>query len=683
MLLTIGVLFGFVALAVYMWYGREDDLEDEYLPYDDGYDAVDAQRADGPPTSAANADLPVVYLYFGSQTGTAEEFAETVAKDAPRAYFRTEVVDLEDFDPLQFRKQKYAMFFVATYGEGDPTDNAMDFAKWLRTASPKDSGIEGLKFAVFGLGNSQYEHFNAMGRLVDARLEALGAERMRERGEGDDDGTLEEDFDAWRATLWGDVCADQLGVEIGDEDADGRPVERVDFDLKAVLLSGRRAVADGRWTPAKEQMSRAGKAHFAAREARCVVARELRPSTRDGGSTLHVEIELGEEESPAYQTADNLAILPENSRVQVESVARTLGLDLEATFKLVPKPGRPGAKHIFPTPCTVREALTRYVDLNGPPKQRFLRSLSAYAEGAGDRARLARLAKDKVRFREEVVEPMLTIAEAIAQHVSLTMSLEDCMQLLPPMQERLYTVSSSARAFPSRCHVTAVAETRRGLPAAGSCFTDPLLRDRTFHGACTGYLERLRRALDTSPDGVHAADGVDLTRVRCLVRASTFRAPRDPMIPMIMIGPGTGLAPMRALLQDRELLVQERGVGSVGDTVLFYGCKMRDLDYIYRDELAQFQASGALTTLLVAFSREQAEKIYVQHLLLRERAMVWDLLDARGAHVYVCGGAAMGRDVLQAILKVIAEGGGLNESDARRYVAGLEASGRYVAELWS
>src|SRR3546814_390722 len=120
-----------------------------------------------------------------------------------------------------------------------------------------------------------------------------------------------------------------------------------------------------------------------------------------------------------------------------------------------------------------------------------------------------------------------------------------------------------------------------------------------FYGVCSSYVQRLRSGVDTC---------------RVFIRESSFRLPRNPATPVVMVGPGTGIAPMRALLQERRF---QRTVqnASTGENILFFGCKNRELDFIYRDELEQFQDDGTLTTTHLAFSREQSHKVYVQHLM--------------------------------------------------------------------
>ena len=160
-------------------------------------------------TEEDDSSKPPITFYFGSQTGTADAFAKTLASESRRAGFKPAVVDLEEFDPEEFTTAAadgpLAVFVMATYGEGEPTDNAHDFYTWLRDKEGQleEGCLQGLKYTVFGLGNRQYEHYNKMGRVTNKRLKALGGTEVFPSGEGDDDGTLDEDFAAWKENMWG------------------------------------------------------------------------------------------------------------------------------------------------------------------------------------------------------------------------------------------------------------------------------------------------------------------------------------------------------------------------------------------------------------------------------------------------------------------------------------------------
>eukprot|EP01031_Cornospumella_fuschlensis_P041113 gene41113-50159_t len=145
-------------------------------------------------------------IFFGSQTGTAEGFARTLMEEGRDNGFDAKMADLDEFTPEVLKDTEKAIFLMATYGEGEPTDNAAKFIKWLKGEGEQGEVEEGylkqVNYTVFGLGNKQYEHYNRMGKLTNSLLEKHGAKVMYAYGEGDDDGTLEEDFLNWKANLW-------------------------------------------------------------------------------------------------------------------------------------------------------------------------------------------------------------------------------------------------------------------------------------------------------------------------------------------------------------------------------------------------------------------------------------------------------------------------------------------------
>jgi len=225
--------------------------------------------------------------------------------------------------------------------------------------------------------------------------------------------------------------------------------------------------------------------------------------------------------------------------------------------------------------------------------------------------------------------------------------------IAPRLQPRFYSISSSATRHPRSVHVTC-AVVRDVMPTG-----------RVHDGVCSGWLQRAKEG----------------AQVPVFIRHSHFRLPEDQHAPVIMVGPGTGLAPFRGFLQERQALVDD--ANELGPAELFFGCRNRAHDFIYEAELRGYEESGALGRLHVAFSREGAAKEYVQHLIAREGAGVWELLRKPGATLYICGDAkAMAKDVLRAIIEVVAQHGGMTSVKAEAWVKELTDSGRLQRDVW-
>ena len=222
------------------------------------------------------------------------------------------------------------------------------------------------------------------------------------------------------------------------------------------------------------------------------------------------------------------------------------------------------------------------------------------------------------------------------------------VDLLPKLQPRLYSISSSPRMHPGAIHIT-VGVVRYEL------------NGRTRNGVCSTFLAERIRSEDQLPIFLHP---------------STFRLPEDPDRNVIMIGPGTGIAPFRAFLQDRAMC------GAHGKNWLFFGDQKASTDFLYQDELKAFQAQGVLHQLDTAFSRDQQQKVYVQH-RMRERAReIWAWLE-EGAHLYVCGDAKrMAKDVDMVLREIVTEQGGLAEEATNAYIASLKKDKRYLRDVY-
>ena len=253
----------------------------------------------------ASPDGPLVRVFFGSQTGTAEEFAKMLAKDARAQGINAVAVDLERFEP-DVLPGSFAIFLVATYGEGDPTDNAKRFHGWLAQAAA--SSLEACNFAVFGLGNTQYEHYNSEGKFVDHMCEKCGGKRMLQLGLGDDDKNIRGDFDEWMTQLW-PALREHLGMEQSSEAWLDKGVEyRCTMQTFESEAAARRAprLRTSNSVDATSVIS-----------LRVTSNREL----CSGGqrSCRHVELDILDA-NQTYETGDHVAIFPDNESAQVPAV---------------------------------------------------------------------------------------------------------------------------------------------------------------------------------------------------------------------------------------------------------------------------------------------------------------------------------------------------------------------------
>ena len=366
--------------------------------------------------------------------------------------------------------------------------------------------------------------------------------------------------------------------------------------------------------------------------ARLVVNRRL-SGPESAKDTRHFELDLTGW-GLSYEVGDSLAVYATNDPQLVDEIIRALGATGD---EQVPRPK--GA------PTTLCEALLRDYSIT-QPTPKFLRAITA-------RANSSTLLKDLLHSeRREDLDRYLwgmEVIDFLNEHPSAKFTPQEFVGLLTKLQPRLYSVASSLKACPDQVHfiVDVVRYESHG---------------RVRKGVCSSFL-------------AERADDVPVPVFPSV--AKHFHLPEDPDTPIIMVGPGTGVAPFRAYLQERE------AIGAKGKNWLFFGSQHEKCDFAYGDEFEVFRKEGVLTRLDCAWSRDQPEKIYVQHRMKENAAEIWKWLDGEGAHFFVCGDARrMAKDVDATLRRIVQEQGGKNTGEANEYVEKLKSDKRYKRDVY-
>ena len=529
-------------------------------------------------------------IFYGSQTGTAEDYASRLAKEGSSRFgLKTMVADLEDYDFENldtFPEDKIAMFVLATYGEGEPTDNAVDFYEFItgeevsftNGATTEEKPLSNLKFVAFGLGNNTYEHYNSIVRRVTAALEKLGGTRIGQAGEGDDGaGTMEEDFLAWKEPMWAELT-EKMGLE--ERDAVYEPVfsitEREDLDVEAneVYLG----------EPNKNHLEGTSKGPYNAHNPYIAPIAESREIfTVQNRNCLHMEIDISGS-NLSYETGDHIAIWPTNAGKEVDRFVNILGLGEKRHTVISVKGLDPTARVPFPTPTTYDAAIRYHMEICGVVSRQFVASLAPFAPDEAAKAEMAKLGSDKDYFQDKISSQLYNIGQVLElvdsskkwANVPFSIMIEGINKIQP----RYYSISSSSLVQKNKISITAVVEEVRVAGAS-----------HIVKGVTTNYLLALKQKQhgDPNPDPhglTYAITGprnkYDGIHVPVHVRHSNFKLPSDPSKPIIMVGPGSGVAPFRGFVQERA--AQAKAGEKVGKTILFFGCRRRTEDFLYSDE---------------------------------------------------------------------------------------------------
>jgi cytochrome P450/NADPH-cytochrome P450 reductase len=581
-------------------------------------------------------NTPLLVLY-GSNLGTAEELATRVADLAEVNGFATKLAALDDFVG-KLPEQGGVLIFCASYN-GAPPDNATQFIKWLGGDLPKDA-FSKVRYAVFGCGNSDWAAtYQSIPRFIDEQLAAHGARSVYARGEGDARSDLDGQFEDWFAKA-APVAVKEFGVDTSfSRSADDEPLYTVEPVAPAAVNA---IVALGGVAPMKVLVN-------------SELQNRLGTNASDR-STRHIEVQLPA--GVSYRVGDHLSVVPRNDPALVDQVARRFGFLPADQIRLQVAEGRRAQLPVGDT-VSVGRLFSEFVELQQVATRKQIQIMSEHTRCPVTRPKLEAYTGDDAaaseRYRSDILGKRKSVFDLLEEHPACELPFHVYLEMLSLLAPRYYSISSSPSGDAACCSVTVgVVE---GPASSGR---------GVYKGICSNYLAG-RRAGET----IHAT--VRETK-------AGFRLPDDPAAPIIMVGPGTGLAPFRGFLQARAAL-KTRGA-KLGPALLFFGCRHPDQDFIYGDELKAFAADG-IVELYTAFSRAEGPKTYVQHLVAAQKERVWSLIE-QGAIIYVCGdGGKMEPDVKAALVAIYRERMGADADAGLRWIEDIGAKNRYVLDVWA
>ena len=545
---------------------------------------LDASSAAPQPASPPQAAEPLTILY-ATESGNSEKLAGDVAKAARKMGLKPSIVDMADLDVTSLANVRRLVVIAATWGEGEaPARSVGTYADLMSDKAPR---LDGVQFSVLALGDTAYAEFCAIGKAIDARLEALGAKRVADRVDCD------LDF-AEPAARWIETALKALAPE----DADRGRVIAVDFGAKDFGIKALPAADAG---PV---------------EAEITEMIDLN-SSRSDKETYHVELAF-DGAAPAYKPGDSLDVYPENDPAYVEAVLRATGLSSDDAL---------------------RKELTKSRDIT----TLSVKTLETYVAQTGHQYVKALLESGEAKawvLGRQLID--------LLEHYPIALTAETLRAITRPLAPRAYSIASARREVGDEAHLLISA-----------------VRYETFgrarKGVASGYV----------------ADGLKKGgKVKVKLRPNKHFGLPAPDRDIVMVGPGTGVAPFRAFVQER------RATGATGKSWLFFGDRTFTHDFLYQLEWQDALKDGSLTRMDVAFSRDTPEKLYVQHKMWERRHDLIDWLD-RGAHVYVCGDAkAMAKDVRATLVHAYAEVKALTPEAAEAAVRELERGGRYLTDTY-
>jgi sulfite reductase (NADPH) flavoprotein alpha-component len=571
---------------------------------------------DSQPTAAL---APLTILY-GSQTGTAESLAKRAAKEAGKRGFAATVVDMAQTDAARLAQERNVLVITSTYGDGEPPDNAKalhtTLARVCHSLDDKPKALAGV---------SQPSSLSSQLNSVRFSVCSLGDTNYTQfcKCGADFDSYLEK-LGAARITPRADCDLDYEEKFTAWLNAALAALAR-SSELEVSILESESSSVSQLQTPNPKLQTETAYSKKKPFPAPLLTSRNLN-AAGSAKQVHHVELDLSGS-GVLYEAGDALGVFPHNCPALVGEVLTALGCDGE---EAVPAPDG--------STTSLRHALTELYDLGKPSADLLARLVPQAVPVSQSSALNAHLSSPHHVIDALHARPDLKIAPA------------EFVRALRKLQPRLYSISSSPRAHAGQVHLT-----------VGAVHYD--LHGRTRKGVCSTFLA----------DRVVSGQ----SRIAVFVHPNkAFRLPASGDTAMIMVGPGTGIAPFRAFLHERK------ATGARGRNWLFFGDQKSATDFLYRDELAALMHDGVLTRLDTAFSRDQPEKIYVQQRMLEHATEIYTWLE-QGAHFYVCGDASrMAKDVDAALHTVVERAGGKTAEQAVAYVQALKAAKRYARDVY-
>ena len=604
-----------------------------------------------------------IKIIFGTETGNSESLAKQTAKRLQAQGHQVSVVDMEDYTAADLSAEQVLLVITSTYGEGEPPANAEDFFDELMDW--QGSSLAHLKFSVCALGDSDYDLFCQCGKDIDEQLAKLGAQRFAPRIDCDTDYVEYEDWwggvehglksivtvrntpsptkatpsqNPQRAVPQQSAVSKQSSVPIQNQNAsyqnqnipsvaETSKISQIQPPPQIIHESTVRAdlVSLNKGKRSQNPLGSKRRPYFAE-----IIENYNLNHSESQKETRHITIELRNDVSACevdYEVGDALGVYPRNDSELINEIIHYGRLNRDE--RVLYEEEYLNLFYLLKYRLDIVKIDSRLIDLIQ------IGSLPGHLKAVFQDRKLKKKFIDEHHiidlFRQGLLQP----------------TASQLVKALRPLSPRLYSISSSPKAHPNKVQLT----------------VDVLkyeLHKSTRHGVASNFLAE-------SEVGSHVAVYVHQTKDFKLC---------SPEKPIIMIGPGTGIAPFKAMLEEREV------TKAPGQSWLFFGAQRSQYDFLYRDLLESWVRSGTLSQLDCAWSRDQAHKVYVQDLMYHHSLGIWKWLEA-GAYIYVCGDAKrMAKDVNQTLIRIIAEQGQMSEDSAEDYIQMLKKQKRYLRDVY-
>jgi len=590
--------------------------------------------------------IPSFTILFATEMGTAEEFANQLHKEATeKLKLKAKILNVSEVNSVQiFNENSLIVIIASTWGEGEPTDDCVDFNKMVKSKEFWDSftNAENLNVAIFGLGNTVYTFYNAQGKFFHkVFVEEHKINKICELGLGNARKDIEKDFNDWKDNIFFKGLYSfysknyeknyefykkyNLLNELSNENENENKEEKNNFELYVSDKKELLQIDNNNYN--KNVQNRLN-----TKKVKILNIEELRPNNING-STLRVIFDLTGTDIK-YKPAENILVYPKNNDEAINEVLSKLTSDKENNFinYKINNNNKDNSLNLpLPEGITVREALTEYIDLSCQITKNML---SKFVNNNNDFHQfhgMKNLIKDQNEL-DEFLSKRYNMLDFIKEYNETKLTLKDLSETLPIISPRYYTCSSSYNKNNNTIELIITLVSWKGP------------NDDLRYGLTSNYFYNLYKNKTFQKKDEY---------VNISIKESVFSLPSDLSTPILMLCTGSGIAPFISFLEELEFNKSDKKY----ETYLIFGSMNKKNDFIFEKELEEFKKKGILTEYYTAFSRDQEKKVYAQNVFEKEfnKERLEDLVNNKGMKVYICGSVSMGNAVIKKIGEILGE----------------------------
>nr|XP_039265010.1 NADPH-dependent diflavin oxidoreductase 1-like isoform X1 [Styela clava] len=595
-----------------------------------------------------------IVILYGSQTGTAQDVAENIGAQSRGTHFEASVMELDAYSIQNLIEEDFVLFVCSTTGQGETPDNMKKFWRFIMRKNLPNDSLQKLSYGVLGLGDSSYAKYNFIAKKLDRRIQQLGGKKLVDIGLADDQHEWGADatVDPWVTGMWTSLLEMYplpTGVLNPLEGSLPPPRFEIYNDDELYLMEKKIKVTD--------------KGSFCRNNPFQAGVKSNVRVTPDNHfqNTVHVVLDIsGSDGKLSYKPGDVVMIRPSNTKENVKRFLDTFShLNPNKTMLITSTDDSSTLPFSMNNPTTLEKLATQYLDFMSVPRRSFFQMLKHFASDELENEKLVEFSTpegtdERYSYANRPRRNILEVFEDFHKTVK-NIPLERLLEIIPMIQPRAFSIASSPTKHVNEIHILVAIvkyKTMLHIPRQGLCST----------------------WLATLNQGSKVPIWIKTGGISFPNASSKDSQPNGTSC--IMIGPGTGVAPFRSAIHER-VCNEEKG------NVLFFGCRNKDADFYFQEEWNSLIQDRCLQ-LFTAFSRDQDEKIYVQHRIAEHGQLLWDIISKCNGNIYVAGNSKnMPDSVRDAFLKIFKEFGEMTEKESFEFYETMQKNKKYQQETWS